>query len=114
MVNQWNIKALATGSDFRDRFLSAGLYGFHDYEIIELLLTIGTPRKDCKEASKTALKRFKTLQGVLEASPRELSGIKGIGPKNQFGIKLIKAVADRYLEKEAGTEGCFKQLQTTF
>ncbi len=83
----------------RDRFLSAGIYGFHDYEIIELLLTIATPRKDCKEVAKAALKRFKTLQGVLEASPRELLEIKGIGPKNQFGIKLIKAVADRYLEK---------------
>ena len=83
----------------RDRFLSAGLEGFHDYEIIELLLTIATPRKDCKEVAKAVLKRFQTLQGVLEASPRELSEVKGIGPKNQFGIRLIKAVADRYLEK---------------
>ena len=83
----------------RKKFLESGLSGFHDYEVIELLLTIATPRKDCKEIAKALLKRFKTLQRVLEASPRELCEIEGIGPMNQFGIKLVKAVADRYLEK---------------
>ena len=83
----------------RDRFLASGLTGFHDYEVIELLLTLVTPRKDCKDAAKAALKHFKTLPGVLEASPRALCEVHGIGPKNLLGIKLIKAVADRYLAK---------------
>ncbi|MFH2220132.1 MAG: DNA repair protein RadC [Pseudomonadota bacterium] len=83
----------------RERFLSSGLSGFHDYEVIELLLTLATPRKDCKSAAKRALRRFKTLQGVFEASSKELCEIDGIGSKNLFGIKLIKAVADRFLEK---------------
>ncbi len=64
-----------------------------------MLLTLATPRKDCKDAAKASLKRFKTLQGVLEASPAALCEVPGIGPKNLLGIKLIKAVADRYLEK---------------
>lgn len=81
----------------RDKFLRSGLSGFHDYEVVELLLTLGTPRKDCKQAAKDALKRFKTLQGVFEASPRELCEINGIGPTNQLGLRLIKAVSDRYL-----------------
>ncbi|MFC1516697.1 DNA repair protein RadC [Thermodesulfobacteriota bacterium] len=84
----------------REKFLSSGLSGFHDYEVIELLLTLATPRKDCKSAAKRALKRFKTLQGVLEASSKNLCEVEGIGPKNQFGIKLIKAVAERFLEKK--------------
>ena len=84
----------------RERFLQAGLEGFHDYEVIELLLTLGTPRKDCKPAAKKALKRFSTLQGVLEATVDELQQVEGIGPKNVFGLKLIKAAADRYLEKK--------------
>lgn len=84
----------------RERFLKSGLSGFHDYEVIELLLTLATPRKDCKAAAKDALKRFKTLQGVLEASPEALCGIDGIGPRNLLGIKLVKAVGDRYLEKK--------------
>ncbi len=81
----------------RDKFLKSGLSGFHDYEVIELLLTLGTPRRDCKPAAKALFKRFKSLQGVFEASPRELNEVKGIGPKNQLGLRLIKAVSDRYL-----------------
>ena len=42
----------------RNKFLKSGLEGFHDYEIIELLLTIGTPRKDCKQPAKNSLKIF--------------------------------------------------------
>jgi DNA repair protein RadC len=84
----------------RERFLNAGLDGFQDYEVIELLLTLGTPRKDCKDMAKAALYRFKTLQGVMEASSHELCEVDGIGLKNSFGLKLIKAVSDRYLEKK--------------
>ena len=84
----------------RERFLQSGLDGFHDYEVIELLLTLATPRKDCKDAAKAALKKFKTLQSVLEASSHELCEIDGIGLKNSLGIKLIKAVSDRYFEKK--------------
>ena len=84
----------------REKFLSAGLAGFHDYEVIELLLTLATPRKDCKAAAKAALKQFKTLQGVFEASPEALCSIPGVGPKNSFAIRFIKAAADRYLEKK--------------
>jgi DNA repair protein RadC len=84
----------------RQRFLVGGLEGFHDYEVIELLLTLGTPRRDCKDAAKAALARFKTLQGVLEASTQELCDIAGIGPRNAFGIRLAKAVVERYLEKK--------------
>jgi len=83
----------------REKFLASGLDGFHDYEVIELLLTLGTPRKDCKEQAKAALKRFKTLQGVIGAPPEQLQEIKGIGPKNIFGIRFVRAVAERYLKK---------------
>ena len=84
----------------RDKFLSSGLRGFHNYEIIELLLTLGTPRKDCKEQAKEAIKKFKSLRGVLEADIEELQEIKGIGSHNVFGIKLIKEVAKESLKEK--------------
>jgi len=84
----------------RERFLTGGLDGFHDYEVVELLLTLATPRKDCKQTAKAALAKFKTLPAVFDASDEELCKIEGIGPKNLFGIKLIQAVAERYFEKK--------------
>ncbi len=86
-------------SRLRERFLRSGLDGFLDYEIIELLLTLCTPRRDCKDSAKEAMRRFKCLQGVLEASPQELCQVPGIGPKNLLGITLIKAVSDRYVQQ---------------
>ncbi len=98
----------------RERFLISGISGFHDYEIIELLLTLGTPRKDCKDAAKEAMAKFGTFQAVLEASPEELCDIKGIGPKNVFGIKLIKSVAERYLEKRMIHKDLVRNSQELF
>lgn len=82
----------------RERFLSGGLAGFHDYEVIELLLTLNTPMKDCKDAAKTLLKEFKSFQAVLEADVDDLCRVPGVGPVNSLGIRLVKAVAERYLE----------------
>ena len=84
----------------RERFLNSGISGFHDYEIIELLLTLGTPRKDCKLQAKEAIHRFKTLRGVLEAPPEDLQLIKGIGPHNSFGIRLVQEVGRAFLKEK--------------
>ena len=81
----------------REKFLKSGLEGFHDYEIIELLLTLGTPRTDCKQQAKDALKKFGSLKAVLEAEPTGLKEIKGIGDKNVLGLKIAQAVSRRYL-----------------
>jgi len=83
----------------REKFLKGGLKGFLDYEIIELLLTLGTPRRDCKSQAKEAMKKFKTLRGILEAEKGVLQEIKGIGPHNIFGIKLVQEVSRRFLKE---------------
>lgn len=84
----------------RAKFLRSGLEGFHDYEIIELLLTLGTPRKDCKQMAKEAIRKFRGLRGVLDATLEELQEIKGIGPNNVFGLKLFQAMSARYAKEQ--------------
>ena len=84
----------------REKFLKGGLAGFLDYEIIELLLTLGTPRKDCKQQAKEALKTFQSLRGVLEAPDDELQKIRGIGLYNVFGLKLIQEISRRFLKEK--------------
>ena len=98
----------------RDRFIKSGIDGFHDYEIIELLLTLGSPRRDCKKQAKEALKEFKTLRGVLEAPPEELQQIKGIGPHNAFGIKLVQEVARKFLREKIIDKPIYKSSQEIF
>ncbi len=93
-----NHKGVGHRQRLRERFLKNGLQGFHDYEVIELLLSLNTPRKDCKASAKQLLKRFKTLHGVMEADIESLCEVKGVGQANSLGIQLIKQVADRYLE----------------
>ncbi|MBI4285883.1 MAG: DNA repair protein RadC [Chloroflexi bacterium] len=98
----------------RERFIKSGLAGFHDYEVVELLLTLGSPRKDCKEPAKEAIARFKTLRGVLEASAEELQEIKGIGPHNAFGIKLVREVAREFLKQKILDKPVYQSSQEIF
>jgi len=84
----------------REKFNKSGLAAFLDYEIIELLLTLGGTRGDCKPQAKEAIERFKTLRGVLAASSAELQEIKGIGPANAFAIKLIQELSQKFLKEQ--------------
>ncbi|MDO8715583.1 MAG: DNA repair protein RadC [Dehalococcoidales bacterium] len=98
----------------REKFIRSGLAGFHDYEIVELILTLGTPRRDCKEPAKEAIKRFKTLRGVLEAPAEELQQIPGIGPHNVFGIKLVQEVAREFLKEKIIGQPVYKSAKEIF
>jgi DNA repair protein RadC len=98
----------------RDRFLSSGLDGFLDYEVIELLLTLGTPRKDCKQPAKQAIIKFKGLTGVLDSTVEELQQISGIGPSNAFGIKLLHAVSERYAKEKISVKTLLDTPQLVF
>ena len=98
----------------REKFIKSGLSGFSDYEVVELLLSLGTPRKDCKPQAKEALKKFKTLRGVLSASIEELQQIKGIGAHSAFGIKLMQEVAREYLREKIIDKPVFQSSQEIF
>lgn len=98
----------------REKFIKSGLKGFHDYEIVELLLSLGTPRKDCKPQAKEAIKKFKTLRGVLEAPPEELQQIEGIGAHSAFGIKLMQEVAREFLKEKIIDKPIYKSAQEIF
>jgi DNA repair protein RadC len=84
----------------REKFQQSGLAGFLDYEIVELLLMLGTARKDCKQQAKQAIEKFKTLRGVLEAAPEALQQIDGISPYNAFVIKLVQELARQFLKEQ--------------
>src|SRR4030042_1938429 len=98
----------------REKFLKSGLNGFHDYEIVELLLSLGTPRRDCKSAAKEAIKQFQTLRGVLEAPAGELQQIPGIGAHSAFGIQLVQEVAREFLKARILDKPFYRSSQEVF
>ena len=81
----------------REKFLRAGAEGFHDYELLELLLTFAIPRVDVKPPAKALIKRFGTLNAVLDASQNELQSVSGMGPTSAVLIRLVKELFSAYL-----------------
>ena len=94
----WQNKGAGHRQRLREKFLDRGIEAFSDDEVLELLLSFGTPRKDCKEAARTARQTFGGLAAVLEAPPGELQKVKGVGPKNAFALHFVQGVARRYLK----------------
>jgi len=83
----------------RERFLIAGAESFHDYESIELLLTFAIPRLDVKPVAKALIKRFGSLNGVLDASQEELESVRGVGTASAVLIRLVKQLFAAYLKE---------------
>ena len=97
--DEWQRRGEGHRQRLRDKFLAQGIEAFTDAEIIELLLTFGTPRSDCKEAARALLAQFGSLPAVLDAAPVQLQQVKGVGPKNTFALHFIQGVARRYLHQ---------------
>jgi DNA repair protein RadC len=85
-------------SRLRERFRRARLVGFHDYEVLELLLTFAIPRRDVKPYARALLKRFGSLRGVFDAGPEDLQSVENIGPSAATLICLLKEAANLYLK----------------
>jgi DNA repair protein RadC len=91
----------------RERFLKSGLEGFHDYEAVELLLTLAIPRSDVKQPAKALIARFGSLHGILDAPVEDLQEIKGLGSVTPVALKIIKAAATLYLQQGNESQDSF-------
>ncbi len=98
----------------RRKFLDGGLDRFTDEEVVEFLLTLGTPRGDLKPSARAAVAKFSSLSGVLSAPVEKLTTIKGIGPKNALYLKLVHQVAGRYLKDRTRGKVFFGSSQAVF
>lgn len=96
---EWQKRGAGHRQRLRDKFLEKGLGGFTDAEILELLLSFGTPRQDCKERARNAISEFGSLADVLEASSEKLQKVRGVGPNNAFAVKFIHQVARKFLKE---------------
>src|SRR4030043_49026 len=110
----WQNRGEGHRQRLRDKFEEGGLDRFSDEEVVEFLLTLGTPRKDLKLEAREALKKFGSLSGVLSAPISQLTEISGIGPKNALYLNLVHHVAGRYVRDGAGNKNFFGSSKAVF
>ena len=88
-------------SRMRERLLSRGPEALADYEILEMLLFLGIPRRDTKPLAKDLINRFGSLSAVLTAPPEALSRQGGLGDDAITVLRLPEAAAQRLASAEA-------------
>lgn len=80
----------------KQKYQQSGLSGWHDYEIMEFILTFALPRKDTKPIAKALIQKFQTLSAVLDATRQELQEIDGLSEHSVMLLKLFKDIAIIY------------------
>ena len=84
----------------RERFMKAGADSLPDYEMLELLLYLGLPRRDVKPLAKALLDRFGTFAEVISADPTALAEVKGMGEAAIIALKSVQSAALRLSRDE--------------
>lgn len=87
----------------KQRFRETGLDGFHEINVLELVLFYAIPRKDTNPIAHRLLDRFGSPAGVLDAPAEELTRIEGVGENAALLLKLIPQLARQYqISRSAG------------
>lgn len=79
----------------RERFLTGGLEGFADHEVLELMLFYAIPQRNVNPLAHRLLDRFGTLHAVLEAPVEELMKVEGVGQYAALLLSLFSHAARR-------------------
>lgn len=89
----------------RKKYLQGGYFAFHEYEVLELLLTYVIPRKDTKPTAKDLIEKFGSLDGVVTADIEELCDISGIKENSAIFLKLLGDLSKNLYKGEIKKEG---------
>lgn len=80
----------------RQRFLMEGLDSFEDHQVLELLLFHAIPRLDTNPVAHGLMRRFGSISAVLEADPKDLAAVEGVGENAAAFLSMIPQITRRY------------------
>ena len=95
----------------KEEFLVNGLNGMPDHRVLELLLYYAIPQRDVNGLAHALIDQFGSLAGVFHATPEQLMAVGGVKHSTAVLIRLVPAVAARYLQSSSSFEG---QLVSTW
>ena len=96
-ANENDQQAAGHRGRLRRKLLDAGPDAFHDYELLEYLLSLTIPRVDTKPLAKRLLHDFGGIGPLLSASPDRLRR-EGLSEATIGALKIAEATALRMLE----------------
>ena len=82
----------------RQRFLQEGGEGFHDHELLEMLLYYAVPRGDTNPLAHKMIKEFGSLPTLAEAEPLNISRLCGVGKNTAILISLQRELSKRCMQ----------------
>lgn len=85
----------------RERLFSAGPAALSDTELIAIFLGCGLPGRNVFELARALLKRFGSLRAMLDATPADFKGMRGIGPAKTAVLLAVVEMARRALTERA-------------
>lgn len=86
----------------KQRYLSEGLDGFQDHEVLEFLLFYCIPMKDTNELAHKMIREYGTLVGLFEADPKDICKRCGVNENTAILLSLVISLARRYLIAKQG------------
>jgi len=99
-------------SRLRERLLKGGAEALADYEVLEYLLFAAIKQGDTKPVAKALMERFGSLAGVLNADPRALEQVKGVGQTSAAALKSVSVAARRMARSEMAQKPVLGSWQT--
>lgn len=73
----------------RRQYLSGDMQNAPDYILLELLISLIIPQKDVKPIAYDLINTFGTLENVVNAEPKSLMQVNGVGESVAVGIKMV-------------------------
>ncbi|HWX12030.1 MAG TPA: DNA repair protein RadC [Trinickia sp.] len=84
----------------RERLFEAGAGALSDTELIALFLGSGMPGYNVFELARSLLARFGSLRAMLDATPADFKGLRGIGPAKTAVLLAVVEMARRALAEK--------------
>jgi DNA repair protein RadC len=95
----------------REKLQQFGAQSLSDIELLALLLRTGTAKTHVLDLASAVLEQFGGLAGLLNASPKALQAVNGLGPAKQAELSAVAELAKRATAQTLEAKPAFTQPQ---
>lgn len=85
----------------RNKYETFGSESMEDHQLLELLLFYAVPRGDVNPLAHRLINRFRSFDGVFDASLQELQKVPGVGEHTATLIRLVRRTMEVYQQSRS-------------